>query len=154
MKRKISVFFYAVALSVASFAGGMAVQYYRSLVAVRKSTQVISLGKSTVVVEYMPNRSVVKFTSDKLLAPDTYIGYGIVGSVHNLSAFDEKKYNPKGVDVNRTISLLDQVVCLDGITGSIYAENYTLTVHIALSHLDRRNQIVEQVADIINNFDV
>lgn len=162
MKRKISVTLIAVVLLMASFVGGMATQYHRASVITREvdssSTQndreVVSSGESKVIIDYPPNQCMVNFTSDKLLAPNFYIGYGDIGSAHDWSIFDKKKYNPKGVNIDKTMSLIDQIVCLDGVTGNVYAENYNLTVEIAASYLDRRGQIVKEVADIINSFEI
>ncbi len=162
MKRKISVILIAVVLLMASFVGGMATQYYRASVITREEgsssiqndREVVSSGESKVIIDYPSNQCMVNFTSDKLLAPNFYIGYGDIGSAHDWSIFDKKKYNPKGVNIDKTISLIDQIVCLDGVTGNVYAENYTVTVEIAASYLDRRGQIVKEVADIINSFEI
>lgn len=162
MKRKISVILIAVVLLMASFVGGTATQYYRASVITREEgsssiqndREVVSSGESKVIIDYPSNQCMVNFTSDKLLAPNFYIGYGDIGSAHDWSIFDKKKYNPKGVNIDKTISLIDQIVCLDGVTGNVYAENYTVTVEIAASYLDRRGQIVKEVADIINSFEI
>lgn len=104
MKRKISVILAATVLLVMSFAGGMLVQYHRTSVTVQEvspsaqtNQEIVSSGGSKVVIDYPPNQCIVNFTSDKLLAPNFYIGYGDVGSALDLSFFDKKEYNPKEV---------------------------------------------------------
>jgi hypothetical protein len=105
-----------------------------------------------VVKADYPNEAVVEFTLPKAIAPDFFVGYGL-GRVYEIFTEDPETRDPMGIGTDNTMRLIKQIRSeVSGLTENVYAKGYELTITITKSHLDRKDQIIEEALVIIRDF--
>ncbi|MCL2085324.1 hypothetical protein FWH09_00060 [Candidatus Saccharibacteria bacterium] len=100
-----------------------------------------------------PNEAIVKFTLIEAIAPDFFVGYGTVGGSYEIFSGNSERWDPMGIGTDKAIGLIRQIRTeVPGITEGIHAKGHDLTITIAKSHLTRKDQIIEEVLAIIQDF--
>ena len=113
----------------------------------------------TVVTDY-PNPAIVEFVLAEPIAPFYYIGEGDVDMIKwNADPDNQKRWDPLQVGVIDALSLIDKIrQGVPGLEGGmapngITANGYTVRITITGSHIGQKDEIIEQVISIINDFE-
>lgn len=104
-----------------------------------------------VVMRRNPNPCSLTFIFSEPIAPDFYVGYGL-GRGYDIFVDNPQKWDPLGIGVDKPMALATAVRNINGVTDDVYAKGYSLTVIIAESHLERRDDLIGTIEETIGDF--
>lgn len=101
------------------------------------------------IVKIGSNSARLTFVFAEPVAPDFFVGSGSLCGGYEIF-LDDPQYDPLNIGVDHILSLVGRIRQLPGVTEDVYARGYELVVYIAESHLDRTDEIIDAILDIIN----
>lgn len=103
-----------------------------------------------LIIKAKEHPAMITITFAEPIAPDFFVGCGVIGGHYEMFA-DDPEYDPLGIGVDYAVELTNRIRQeVPGVTEDIYAEGYELEMHIADSHVDRLEEIIDEVLEIIN----
>ena len=95
----------------------------------------------------------VCFTFDEPIAPDYFVGYGSIGSGYAIFEQNPERWDPLGIGTSTALGLMKTLrMEISGLTEDIYAEGHEMTVTIAKTHFDQREEIIEKVKVVAQDY--
>lgn len=95
----------------------------------------------------------LEFVLPKPVAPDFFIGHGLIGGMWEVHLDNLAKWDPLDIGVENALALIGRIRReVPGTTEETYVKGYELTVGIAESHFCRVDKIIGEITAIIADF--
>lgn len=118
-----------------------------------EQASVIGTPTGFVINDSHQNPARVDIVFDRLIAPDFYVGYGLIGGSFEMFLDNPERWDPLGIGVERIMDLelqLRQNVL--GLSEEIHARSYELSFEIIESHLHRKDEVIAEVIAYCSEF--
>ena len=102
-----------------------------------------------VIISVFPNPQKVRFFLPDLIAPQFFVGNGMISRGYEVFLNDPEKWDPQSIGVEKALDLIAHIQRENREVTEAYAEQTELSVIIGMDFVSRKDEIIESILQSI-----